>query len=167
MIEQGAYMLIAAGAFIFLVSFLGYCGAIKESRVLLTAYGLFIIIVAVLQVAFVVVAAINQVKATKFTKDFFHHTLRTYYTTADRKDAVTLSWDFMMAELECCGVDGHEDFQQAPEFVKYANEAGEGQVVPAACCKLDTQFDLKVFKPQDPKCLTNPSTYNSNMHKVN
>ena len=38
MIEQGAYILIAAGAFIFIISFLGYCGAIKESRVLLTAF---------------------------------------------------------------------------------------------------------------------------------
>ena len=50
MIEQGAYMLIACGAFIFVLSFLGYCGAIKESRVLLTAYGLFIIIIVLLQV---------------------------------------------------------------------------------------------------------------------
>jgi tetraspanin-18 len=49
-IEQGAYILIAAGAFIFIISFLGYCGAIKESRVLLTAYGLFIIILSLLQV---------------------------------------------------------------------------------------------------------------------
>lgn len=34
-IAQGAYLLIAAGAFVFVVSFLGYCGAVKESRVLL------------------------------------------------------------------------------------------------------------------------------------
>jgi hypothetical protein len=34
-IEQAAYLLIAAGAFVFIVSFLGYCGAVKESRVLL------------------------------------------------------------------------------------------------------------------------------------
>lgn len=35
MITQSAYLLIAAGAFVFVVSFLGYCGAVKESRVLL------------------------------------------------------------------------------------------------------------------------------------
>ena len=33
--RQAAYLLIAAGAFVFIVSFLGYCGAVKESRVLL------------------------------------------------------------------------------------------------------------------------------------
>ncbi len=145
-IEQGAYILIAAGAFIFIISFLGYCGAIKESRVLLTAYGLFIIIIAVLQVrresknrarseellsngsvayssdciahtaiayssigtvlgrtyfqvACIVVSALNKEKAEHHTQEFFLHTIRKYYTTSDRKDAVTLSWDFMMAEV--------------------------------------------------------------------
>jgi len=49
-IEQSAYILIAVGAFIFIISFLGYCGSIKESRVLLTAYGIFLIIIFALQV---------------------------------------------------------------------------------------------------------------------
>ncbi len=135
-------------------------------RVLLTAYGLFIIVVAALQVAFVVVAALNKARAEGYTKDFFHHTLRRYYTTSDRKDAVTLSWDFMMAELRCCGVEGYADFQRATEFVKYAAEAGDGQVVPEACCILDTQYDLRVFKPRDPQCPTAPTTTNSYMKTV-
>ena len=103
MIEQGAYILMAAGAFIFIISFLGYCGAIKESRVLLTAYGLFIIIIACFQIAVIVVAAIHKEKAETHTKEFFQHTIRKYYTTRDRKDAVTLSWDFMMAEVRTKG----------------------------------------------------------------
>jgi tetraspanin-18 len=49
-IEQAAYILIALGAFLFIISFLGYCGAIKESRVLLTAFGIFLIIIFALQV---------------------------------------------------------------------------------------------------------------------
>jgi len=30
--------------------------------------------------------------------------------------------------LECCGVDGSEDFRKAAEFNKYAAEDGQGQV---------------------------------------
>ncbi len=45
------------------------------------------------------VAAINKNKAEGYVKDFFQHTIRRYYTTSDRKDAVTLSWDFMMADV--------------------------------------------------------------------
>ena len=99
MIEQGAYILMAMGAFIFIISFLGYCGSIKESRVLLTAYGLFIIIIVMLQIAGIVLAAIYKEQTETHTKEFFQHTIRKYYTTRDRKDAVTLSWDFIMAEV--------------------------------------------------------------------
>ena len=49
-IDQAGYILIALGAFIFIISFLGYCGSIKESRVLLTAYGIFLIIIFCLEV---------------------------------------------------------------------------------------------------------------------
>ena len=59
MIEQAAYILIALGAFIFIISFLGYCGAIKESRVLLTAYGIFLIIIFALQVTLMFIFSIN------------------------------------------------------------------------------------------------------------
>ena len=50
LIDQVAYILIALGAFIFIISFLGYCGSIKESRVLLTAYAIFIVIIFCLEV---------------------------------------------------------------------------------------------------------------------
>ena len=51
-IDQAGYLLIALGAFIFIISFLGYCGSIKESRVLLTAYGIFLLIIFCLQVIY-------------------------------------------------------------------------------------------------------------------
>ena len=50
MLDHIAYILIAIGGFIFLVSFLGYCGSLQESRVMLTSYGLFLIIIFALQV---------------------------------------------------------------------------------------------------------------------
>ena len=98
-IEQLAYILIAAGAFIFIISFLGYCGAIKESRVLLTAYGLFIIIIILLQVAAIVLAAVYKAKAETEAKKVLKHTIVEHYTHKSHRNAVTLLWDFMMAEV--------------------------------------------------------------------
>lgn len=82
-ITQAAYLLIAAGAFVFVVSFLGYCGAMKESRclltmvlssfwytsyimatcfnvVLLTQYGAFVLIIVALEVTAGCLAATYQ-----------------------------------------------------------------------------------------------------------
>ena len=49
-LDHSAYILVAVGGFIFIISFLGYCGSLQENRVLLTSYGLFLIIIFVLQV---------------------------------------------------------------------------------------------------------------------
>lgn len=166
-IEQGAYILIAAGAFIFIISFLGYCGAIKESRVLLTAYGLFIIIIALLQITAVVLATVYRGQAEKHTKEFFQYTISKYYTTKSQRDAVTLSWDFMMSELHCCGVHSYEDFNKAVEFKKYTREEGQGQVVPESCCILEeTGTNLQdLFVPKDSDCISTPTGSNSYMNK--
>jgi len=171
-IEQGAYILIAAGAFIFIISFLGYCGAIKESRVLLTAYGLFIIIIALLQITAIVLATVFRDHAEKHTKNFFEHTIHKYYTTANQRDAVTLSWDFMMSEMECCGVHSYKDFNKALEFKKYTNEEGDGQIIPEACCMLSDnnnrnaeQLAKLLFEPKDPNCVSVPTVTNSYMNQ--
>lgn len=167
-IEQGAYILIAAGAFIFIISFLGYCGAIKESRVLLTAYGIFIVIIALLQVAAIVLAAVFRTKAVDEAENFAKYTLKKYYTDAEHRDAVTLSWDFMMAELECCGVNNYEDFKDAEKFMQYTRSAGKGQIVPESCCFLKnyTQTDgVNLFTPASDQCITNPTGSNSNFNK--
>jgi len=167
-IEQGAYILIAAGAFIFIISFLGYCGAIKESRVLLTAYGIFIIIIALLQVAAIVLAAVFRNKALVETEKFAKYTLTKYYTDKDHRDAVTLSWDFMQAELGCCGVTDFHDFEGAEKFQQYVRSSNSGQIVPESCCFLKnyTQNDgVNLFTPESPDCITTPTPQNSNFNK--
>ena len=51
------------------------------------------------QITAIVLAAVYKQQAETHTKEFFQHTLRKYYTTKEQRDAVTLSWDFMMAEV--------------------------------------------------------------------
>ena len=51
------------------------------------------------QVAAIVLAAVYKTKAGDESRKFAKYTLKKYYTDADHRDAVTLSWDFMMAEV--------------------------------------------------------------------
>ena len=63
-IDQAAYILLALGSLIFIISFLGYCGAIKESRALLVTYGIFLIIIITLQV---ITILLNRVSSSSIT----------------------------------------------------------------------------------------------------
>ncbi len=69
-------------------------------------------------------------------------------------------------QLHCCGVHDYTDFERAREFVKYTNDKGSGQKVPEACCKLDSKYDVELFKPADENCIFAPTTTNSYMSTV-
>jgi len=158
-IDQAAYILIALGSFIFIISFLGYCGSIKESRVLLTAFGIFLIIIFALQVTLILLYTIYKSHADHHSKGFLKSTLQKYYTIGDNKNAVTLSWDMIMAHMSCCGVDGYEDFRTAKLFVQKASAEGLSRQVPESCCILTG--DLHHLQPEDPSCIISPTQTNS------
>jgi len=158
-IEQAAYIVVALGAFVFILSFMGYCGAVKENRVLLTAYGIFIIIVFALQISLVVLCAIYSSQAQRHSKGFLKTTLSKYYTIGENKDAVSLSWDLIMAHMSCCGVEGSGDFRTAKLFVQKSSAEGLGRQVPESCCILTG--DPLLLTPAHPACITSPSQHNS------
>jgi len=158
-IEQAAYILIALGASIFILSFLGYCGAIKESRALLTTYGIFLILIFILQVTLILLCTIYKSHADKHSVGFLKSTLTKYYTIGDNKNALSLSWDMVMAHLACCGVEGYEDFRTAKLFVQRSSAEGLGRQVPESCCVLTGV--PAYLQPEDPSCIISPTENNS------
>jgi tetraspanin-18 len=160
-IEQAAYMLIALGALVLIISILGYCGALKESRVLLTAYGIFLVIIFLLMIALILLCTLYKPQADHHTKGFLKDTLEKYYTTENKRNAVTLSWDHVMAQMSCCGVDGYKDFEKARPFTFEVLQEGTGAVVPAACCMLQGDRNPLLITPMEPNCIRNPTESNS------
>ena len=64
------------------------------------------------------------------------------YTTASHRDPVTLSWDLVMASMQCCGVDNYTDFHSAAKFQAGILEEVAGSLalctVPALLCLPDS-----------------------------
>ena len=73
----------------------------------------------------------------------------------------------ILFQFNCCGVHSSEDFSQATEFLKYARDEGEGQIIPEACCMLDDfPKNGQLFTPKDVNCISTPTTSNSYMSRV-
>ncbi|XP_058062806.1 tetraspanin-9 [Anopheles bellator] len=158
-IEQLAYLLIVIGSVMFFLSFLGYCGAIRESQCLLTTYGLFVLVILVAEVTAFGLAAAYKDRARTETKNYLQTTISNYYTSNDRNqtaDAVTLMWDYMMSELHCCGVDDYRDFSLSEKW----NESKRDKIIPVACC-----VQTSLFQPQDQNCPFSPTESNSYFKK--
>lgn len=161
-LEQAAYLLIAVGSLVFIISFLGYCGALQENRVLLTAYGLFITLVFGLQITGIVMIVIYKGQADDQTRGFLQTSLASYSTDSPR-DALSVSWDLVMSSQRCCGVNNSTDFSHAARFQDAVLREARGRKVPEACCILEGARSL--LQPAATDCITHPTHVNSYYNK--
>ncbi|XP_058502191.1 CD9 molecule a isoform X1 [Solea solea] len=100
----GVYILIAAGALMMAVGFLGCCGAIQESPCMLgTFFAVLLVIFAVL-VAAGIWGFSNQSKVVNDITAFYRQTYNNYKTTGDERLRETLR--LIQSGLKCCGPNG-------------------------------------------------------------
>jgi len=157
-IEQMAYVLIVCGALMFFLSFMGYCGAIRESPCMLTTYGILMIVILVAQFTVGGLAAAYKDRARLETKNFLQSTISRYYSSTENTDAVSLMWNHLMAEMRCCGVENYKDFELSEKW----KGQRDNRIVPEACCVLQRRNGY--FKPQDESCPYAPSDTNSHFN---
>ncbi|CAL7948920.1 unnamed protein product [Xylocopa violacea] len=147
-----SYIMILVGALTFLVSFLGYCGAMFESRCLLCIYGVLILLVLILECVIVGLAFGLKGDAEQTTRDFLKSTIKYYASNIDKSETITVTWDGIMTQLHCCGVESYLDFQWN------TNSTSSGKIVPEACC-IKENNTLK-----DSLCPISP-TYNNSYYE--
>ncbi|XP_037086800.1 CD151 antigen-like [Pollicipes pollicipes] len=119
---SSAYILIATGAIVSLVAFLGCLGAVKEIRCMLLTYFIILLVLFVVLLVggilgYVFNERVEDTITTKMTAE-----LDEYSTKQGIKDA----WDAAQSQMKCCGVDRPEDWK------------GRVTPLPASCCPKGT-----------------------------
>ncbi|CAB4064142.1 unnamed protein product [Lepeophtheirus salmonis] len=129
--QFGQFFILSGGSLLLFTS-LGYFGAAKESRVLLICYGFLMIVLMSFEVVIISVYAGYTKEFVDVIKQFLRYTLTNFYTGAERSsDAITMGFNYIMAEMKCCGIDNYTDFKKARIFQKkkehyYQNTGPEG-----------------------------------------
>lgn len=151
-------LLIISGAIICIVSFLGCCGVCQSSTCMLTLYGCFILLFLAMQIAAGCLAFFYEQKVSQQIKGFLKSTIADYNESpTSPANSTTLMWNYLMAQLSCCGVDDYTDFMLSPKW------NASGLTVPKACCSLGpNKFE---FLPLDPNCMYKPTEVNSYYRK--
>jgi len=147
-LEQLGYILIAVGAVIFLLGFLGCCGACQESKCMLATYAVFLTIFLLVEVGAGIYAAVAKKDFVKDSKKLLLQSLQRYKGDDEKQDALSLSWNYVFANFKCCGVNNAEDLRESEWYKNKPNKNG----IPKQCCKL--KGDPSNFEPEDPTCPT-------------
>lgn len=118
-----AALLIAVGIIIFFVSLFGCAGAIKGSVCMVNVYGIFLILLLILEVSAAIAGFAMRGSVERYIEtamwstmdDFFHDTY------------VTNAWNSLQCRLQCCGVDSYYD------WATFENSPYNETVSPESC----------------------------------
>lgn len=130
------FIVVASAAI--LISFLGCCGAYKESRCMLATYFFLVLGLLILITVGTVIGMSEGIGSlTAPLKD----TLYMYDTTSNRVDVkqITELWDQVQEDFHCCGVESAYDWKENPRYSgeEYIEDSGAilmGVKVPKSCC---------------------------------
>ncbi|KAL4625011.1 CD9 antigen isoform X1 [Arapaima gigas] len=100
----GVYILIAAGALMMVVGFLGCCGAIQESTCMLGLFFFFLLLIFAVEVAAGIWGFSNQDKVVNEIIEFYKQTFQNYKDT--KQEALKETLRIIQFGLNCCGPTG-------------------------------------------------------------
>ncbi|XP_037103973.1 tetraspanin-18-like [Syngnathus acus] len=123
----GAYVILTIGAMLFLLGFLGCCGAIRENKCLLLFFFMFILIIFLAELAAAILAFFFR---EHLTREYFTRELKHHYQGYNTTDVFTSTWNAIMTTFDCCGVSGPEDFEVS--LFRFVNP---NKMTPDACCQ--------------------------------
>ncbi|AWO98350.1 putative CD9 antigen isoform 4 [Scophthalmus maximus] len=134
----GVYILIAAGALMMVVGFLGCCGAIKESPCMLGLFFLFLLVIFAVEVAAGTWGLSNKDRVVEDVTEFYKQTYSNYRQT--KQEALKETLRLIHFGLNCCGPTG-----TVIDVAKDTCPEKEGLLVTTSCpTAIDEVFNTRL-----------------------
>lgn len=145
------YAMAGIGSIVLLISLVGCCAAIFESKFLLGLYIAILTIITIAEVGGViaVVVAKNNIKEI-MSKAVNSVILRKYKVDAD----ITSAIDVLQYTFNCCGANNYTEYQSIKIRLKGLN-------VPYSCCYLNNNDPLKPEPKDKLRCQAEAENYHS------
>lgn len=137
-----AYVAIAGGAAIAIISLCGCVGATKESKIILALYSVLMTIVFIVLLTTAVLIFLFLGQTSHQTRESMKTVLVEKYGVDQENPenrVVTEMWDFLQTQLKCCGVSGDANSTDSWAIYKTKSEwyrireSGD-LLVPKSCC---------------------------------
>ncbi|XP_065051867.1 23 kDa integral membrane protein-like [Rhopilema esculentum] len=113
---DAAIFLIIVGVIVFIVAFLGCCGAIKEHYCMVTTFAIFMIVIFILEVAAGALGLAYKKKVVTVADKALSKGIEKYHSEKGAEQF----FDWIQEEFKCCGNNGPKDWNST---------------IPSSCCK--------------------------------
>ncbi|XP_040199177.1 tetraspanin-33 [Rana temporaria] len=131
-----ALLLIAVGVLMFLITFCGCIGSLRENICLLQTFSICLTIVFLLQLSAGIVGFVFSDKARGKVSEVIGNAIVHYRDDLDLQNLI----DFGQKEFNCCGGISYKDWSQNIYFnCSSENQSRERCAVPYSCCLLEEE----------------------------
>jgi len=121
-------LLVAVGVIMLLVAIFGVVGAFKESTMLTNIYATLLLLVFILEISAAIAGFILQGQV----RDMLVRTMNQSMMAFNKYESASVAVNFMQNSLECCGVDGPQDWEGILPIQDSSDNTTV--VVPESCC---------------------------------
>ncbi|XP_015792580.1 23 kDa integral membrane protein-like [Tetranychus urticae] len=141
--DTGAIVVVLTGIAVFIISFLGCFGAVKENSCLLKMYCFCVGILSILIIGPLIIFMVYSVKLDEIMEKQLLTAFTEYRVNDPKKNSISAAIDTLHQTSKCCGYNGPAWWAaNLPEF--------EDNTVPASCCSNQITIGL-MNRPQN-KC---------------
>ncbi|EEB16799.1 CD63 antigen, putative [Pediculus humanus corporis] len=113
-------LIIVTGAVIFIITFFGCCGTVKENHCMISTFASLLLILFVIEL----VAGIGAFIFHNYLKQIIENRMESSLEHYDSEPDIKKSWDILHTDLHCCGVNGTADWNGK---------------IPLSCCPIVNQ----------------------------
>lgn len=122
------YLLIALGALLVVIGFLGCCGAVRESKCMLLLFFIIVLLVFIAEVAGAIVILVFRPLAGDLFQKLGTAAVQNIKSDYGKNPDVTGLWNTTMSTLKCCGFYNSSDFIGSPYYQDH------NKLYPPQCC---------------------------------
>lgn len=129
-----AVLFVILGGLLFLITFLGCLGALRENTCMLCCYAIIVGVLLLIEVACGALGFIFREKVEENIRKKLNDAIN-LYREPDKPD-LQLIIETVQTEFKCCGITSHEDWQ-ANLYYNCSSPGAEACGVPKTCCKTE------------------------------
>ncbi|XP_041360675.1 tetraspanin-18-like isoform X3 [Gigantopelta aegis] len=150
----------AGGGILFIVGFLGCCGAVMEKTTMLCFYINIVLFILMGQIlAVILLMRMKEEIATALNINLVKTLKKEYDRKTDIDNVFSAALDWVQVTFYCCGINNYTEFKTASNW-KDKNT----KVVPETCCVITNRDEFSsdyVAHTKDPACTSKPTASNS------
>jgi CD63 antigen len=113
-------LLIAVGVIVFIVSFFGCCGAVKENHCMILTFSILLLLVFILELSGGIAGYVLRDRAHDFLSHRLNESMFSYNESTESQEF----WYTMQTSMECCGNNNYTDWKDV-----FHNNS-----LPLSCC---------------------------------